>query len=56
MEPSKVNTVGIAKILPPCVQLVRPCNSSKRVQDYFFPHKMERIINQTMHYYLSYPT
>ena len=30
MEPSnKANAV--------CVQLVRPCNSSERVQDYFFP-------------------
>ena len=37
MEPSKANTVGIVKILLPCVQLVRPCNSSERVQNYFFP-------------------
>ena len=50
MEPPKANTVWIVKILLPCVQLVRPCNSSEGVQDY----KMERI-NQTIHYYLSYP-
>ena len=55
MEPPKANTVGIVKILLPCVQLVRPCNSSERVQDLFFSHKMEKIINQTIHYYLSYP-
>ena len=53
MEPSKANTVGIVKILLPCVQLVRPCNSSERVQ--VFLHKMQRIINQTIRYYLTYP-
>ena len=37
MEPPKANTVGIVKIHLPCVQLVRPCNSSEGVQDYFFP-------------------
>ena len=55
MEPSKANTVGIVKILLPGVQLVRPYNSSERVQDYSFFHKMQRITNQTIHYYLSYP-
>ena len=39
MEPPKANTLGIVKILLPCVQLVRPCNSSEGVQDYFFSTK-----------------
>ena len=39
MEPPKANTVWIVKILLPCVQLVRPCNSSEGVQDYFFSTK-----------------
>ena len=44
MEPSKANTVGIVKnFLPAHIQLVRPYNSSERVQDYFFFHKMERM-------------
>ena len=41
MEPSnKANAV--------CVQLVRPCNSSERVPDSFFFHKMERVINHPL--------
>ena len=47
MEPSnKANTV--------CVQLVRPCNSSECVQDYFFPQNMERIINHPLLLELPY--
>ena len=54
MEPFKANTVDIVKVLLSYVQLVRPRNSSERVQGYFF-QKMEGIMNQTIHYYMSYP-
>ena len=37
MEPSKANTVVTVKNSPSLRKLVRPCNSSERVQDYFFP-------------------
>ena len=47
VEPSnKANAV--------CVQLVRPWNSSQGGQDYFFSHKMERIIDHPLLLELPY--
>ena len=56
MEPPKANTVGIVKNSPSLrttrktLQFFRACSGL-----FFFPRNQERIINQTIHYYLSYP-
>ena len=57
MEPSKANTVGIVKNSPSLrttrktLQFFQACSGFFL----FFFQKMERIINQTIHGYLTYP-
>ena len=54
MEPSKANTVGIVKNSP-SPRTTRKTLKFFRAGSGLFFQKMQRIINQTIHYYLSYP-
>ena len=55
MEPSKANTVGIVKNSPSLRTTRKTLQFFRACSGLFFVHKMERIINQAIHYYLSYP-
>ena len=54
MKPSKENTVGIFKILLPCVYTIRKTLQFFRACSGFFFHKMERIISHPLLLELPY--